>query len=75
MKKTFETAMAELEKEISGLESGELTLADSLASYEKAVALIRFCTSELENAKAKVQVLSSDPEQNELQDFEIADEN
>ena len=40
---TYETAMAEFKKLSDELESGELTLDESLEVYTKAVELIKIC--------------------------------
>jgi exodeoxyribonuclease VII small subunit len=49
--------MQDLEKIVSELESGELSLEDSLASFERGVDLFRQCRDYLEAAKQKVEVL------------------
>ena len=54
----FETALAELEEIVRQLESGELPLADSLASYEKGVERLRQCYQTLDAAEARVRLLS-----------------
>ena len=57
MEKTYETAMKELETLTKELESGELTLDESLAKYAKAVELIKFCNEKLESAKKQMLIL------------------
>lgn len=57
-KPTFESAMGELSAIVSNLQSGELTLDGSLAAFEKAVELIRYCNETLESAKQKVRILT-----------------
>ena len=42
-KKSIEEALARLEEVVGLLESGELTLDESLKLYEEGVGLIRFC--------------------------------
>jgi exodeoxyribonuclease VII small subunit len=39
----FSEALAELESIVGALESGQLELEDSLARYERGVALLRAC--------------------------------
>jgi exodeoxyribonuclease VII small subunit len=53
----FEDAMARLEEIVKGLESGDLSLGDSLKSFEEGMALARFCSNELEAAEKKVSIL------------------
>lgn len=54
----FEEALKKLEKIVQCLESGESSLEDSLALYEEGITLFRFCTSKLEEAKKKVEILT-----------------
>ncbi len=53
----FETALAELEKLVQGMESGELSLEDSLQAFEKGMQLSRDCQQALAEAEQKVQLL------------------
>lgn len=54
----FEKHLEELESLVSKLESGELSLDDALAAYEKGVALTRECQSALDAAQARIQVVT-----------------
>ena len=53
----FEEALKKLEKTVSDLESGELSLDDSLKRYEEGVRLAQFCSKKLESARRKVEIL------------------
>ena len=53
----LEKAMAELEKIVTQLEGGDLSLEKSLQQFEKGVRLSRECQSALNEAEQKVQVL------------------
>lgn len=59
MKKTqsFEEAMLSLEDIVKKLEGGGLSLDESLASFEEAIKLVRFCNEKLEAAEQKVRIL------------------
>lgn len=59
---TFEEALDELEAIASKLESGELTLEQSIQFYEKGVELAKFCRQKLEEAERKIEVLQKLPE-------------
>ncbi|HHT54197.1 MAG TPA: exodeoxyribonuclease VII small subunit [Clostridiales bacterium] len=61
-KKSFEEALARLEEVVGLLESGELTLDESLKLYEEGVGLIRFCSETLERAEARIKILQRTPE-------------
>lgn len=63
---SFEDALDELEKTIALLESGELSLEESMAEFEKGQDLIRLCNSYLEAASLKVEALTADGEIVEL---------
>lgn len=54
----FEEAMTRLEGEVKKLESGNMTLDESIAAFEEAVKLIRICNDRLENAERRVRILT-----------------
>ncbi|SFM81595.1 exodeoxyribonuclease VII small subunit [Halopseudomonas yangmingensis] len=53
----FEKSLAELQALVERLESGELSLEDSLGAFEQGVALTRDCQQALSQAEQKVQLL------------------
>ncbi len=55
---TFETAIARLEEIVRLLESGNAPLDVSLSLYEEGVALVRLCSSRLDNAQQRVKILT-----------------
>ncbi|MDI9313894.1 MAG: exodeoxyribonuclease VII small subunit [Hydrotalea sp.] len=63
---SFEEALSELEKIISAMEQGEVSLAESVKYYERAMMLHKKCVAELQNAKLKIEqlVLSPDSDKN-----------
>jgi exodeoxyribonuclease VII small subunit len=60
--KKFEEALEELEKVVERLESGELSLEDSLAAFEEGVKLVRFCNQKLVEVEKKIELLVKDKE-------------
>ncbi len=54
---TFEEAMTKLEDSVHKLESGNMSLDESLAAFEEAVALVRICNEKLESAERRVRIL------------------
>lgn len=60
----FEHSLDELEKVVANLEQGDLSLDESLQSFERGIALFRDCQGALEQAELRVKVLL-DPEQPE----------
>ena len=63
---SFESAMEQLETLVSKMESGDLSLEESLEAFEKGVHLTRFCQDQLQKAELKVQELSSKGEFKEV---------
>jgi exodeoxyribonuclease VII small subunit len=52
---TYETAFAQLEKILQKLEAGDLPLEESMALYEKGIALLAYCTQTLDSAELRVR--------------------
>ncbi|MDT8409352.1 MAG: exodeoxyribonuclease VII small subunit [Wenzhouxiangellaceae bacterium] len=55
---TFEQKLAQLEKLVEELESGELELADSLDRFKQGIELSKQCRSMLDQAQQAVETLS-----------------
>lgn len=55
---SFEQAMQELEGLVRNLESGQTALEDSIASYERGIALKKHCEKKLRDAQAKIEKIS-----------------
>jgi len=53
----FEKSLDELEQLVVRMEQGELSLDDSLQSFERGIALYRNCQGALEQARQRVNVL------------------
>jgi exodeoxyribonuclease VII small subunit len=67
---SFEAAMAELEQLVAGMESGQLSLEQSLAAHKRGLELAQYCQARLAQAQQQVQVL----EANTLQAFPGAEQ-
>ncbi|WDP88265.1 MAG: exodeoxyribonuclease VII small subunit [Desulfobacter sp.] len=63
-KKTFETALRQLEEIVKEMESGELTLEQSVKKYETGIAQTRFCLDILDKTEKKISLLTLDAEGN-----------
>ena len=57
---TFEKGLAELEKIVARMESGELSLEEALATHKRGTELARFCQQKLEAAQQQVKVLEGE---------------
>jgi exodeoxyribonuclease VII small subunit len=67
---SFEAALAELEKIVASMESGKLTLEQSLAAHKRGLELAQYCQGVLARAQQQVKVL----EENTLKNFPGADD-
>lgn len=54
----FEDGLTELEATVTKLESGELTLEDSLAAFERGVGLVKMLNERLGAVEQRIEVLS-----------------
>lgn len=68
--KKFEDAMKELEDIVKRLESGDLSLEESVKIFEEGVALSRYCFKKLEEAEKRVSILIKDEEGIKREPFE-----
>lgn len=62
---SFGDSLKELESIVKELESGDLELEDSLARYERGVALLRACKVKLADAEQRVTMLVGELEEDE----------
>ena len=53
----FEHSLDELEQLVGRMEGGELSLDESLASFERGIGLYRHCQQSLEKAELRVRLL------------------
>lgn len=58
----FETALEALEEIVERLESGDLSLEDSLAAFEKGVGLVKVCNQRLNEVEKRIELLVKDKE-------------
>ena len=55
----FETAVAELEAIVIGMEGGQLELEASIAAHQRGMALIRHCQAQLERAEEQIRIIEN----------------
>lgn len=53
----FEAALDELEKVVADMETGKLSLEDSLAAYKRGAELLQICRGRLQDVQQQVQIL------------------
>lgn len=71
---SFEDALTELERIVEQMESGELSLEESLAAFERGVKLTRECQQALSKAEQKVSALIEHNGEATLTDFHAGDD-
>jgi len=67
----FEKALDDLNNIVEKMEEGDLSLEDSLKSFENGIGLIRQCQTTLKDAEQKVKVLVKSGGKNKLEDYEV----
>lgn len=66
--------MGELETLVDRMEHGDFSLEDSIAQFERGMALASACQKALGEAEQKVSRLTSQGDQESLQAFALPDE-
>jgi exodeoxyribonuclease VII small subunit len=56
----FEKSLEQLEEIVHAIESGDVSLEQSLSQYERGMKLIRHCRSILERAESRIKTLTVD---------------
>ncbi len=56
-KEKFEEAFSKLEEIVRKLESGNMSLEESLKAFEEGVRLSRICSERLDEAERRVEIL------------------
>jgi len=56
-KERFEDALNKLEKIVSQLEEGDISLEESLKLFEEGIRLSRLCNQKLDEAEKRVEIL------------------
>jgi len=71
---TFEKALERLEEIVRKMETGDMTLDESLKAFEEGMHLSRFCSKKLDDAERKVEVLIKTDGEPAVMDFVQEDE-
>lgn len=59
---SFEQALAELEQIVANLESGQAPLEQSIETYERGMALKKYCEQKLNAAQEKIEKITLQPD-------------
>ena len=60
--KSFEECLAALEQVVDRIETGELSLEESLSTFELGVRLVRSCNEKLVAVEKRIELLTRDPD-------------
>jgi exodeoxyribonuclease VII small subunit len=66
----FEHALKELEELVGRMEQGDLSLEESLKTFERGIELTRACQQALKEAEQKVEILISKGDQTRAVPFQ-----
>lgn len=66
----FEQALKGLEDLVERMETGELSLEDSLKAFERGIELTRHCQKALKTAEQKVEILTREGNEDRVEPFE-----
>mgnify|MGYP003289755575 CR=1 FL=1 len=66
---SFEEKLAELEKIVNNLETGEVSLDDAIEEFKKAMGLVKECDEKLNSAQEAIAKIVNDNK--EVVDFEL----
>jgi exodeoxyribonuclease VII small subunit len=66
----LEKSLADLEKLVEELESGDLPLEKAMKKFEEGIKLTRGCQAALKDAEQKVAILLKSADGESLEDFE-----
>lgn len=62
-KKNFEDVLSRLEKIVSELEGGDLSLDKALKKFAEGIELTKFCSRLLDDTEKKIEVLTKAPDE------------
>lgn len=66
----FESSVTELEALVESLETGDISLEQALAKFERGVALARQCQTMLKQAELRVDQLVGEAPDERIEDFD-----
>ena len=69
----FEASLEELESLVEALESGELSLAESLERFKRGVELSKHCHQMLDQARQSVEILTRPEDEDSASAFDQPD--
>ncbi len=59
-KKTFETAMKQLEQIVQDLETGDMPLEKAIKKFEEGIKISKYCSEKLDESEKRITLLMRD---------------
>ena len=59
-KKTFETAMKQLEQIVQALETGDMPLEKAIKKFEEGIQISKYCSEKLDESEKRITLLMRD---------------
>ena len=59
-KKTFETAMKQLEKIVQDLETDDMPLEKAIKTFEEGIKISKYCSEKLDESEKRITLLMQD---------------
>lgn len=73
-KEKFEEALGKLEDIVKKMESGDMSLEESLKAFEEGIKLARLCSRKLDEAERRVEILLKQDEDIFVKPFQPEEE-
>jgi exodeoxyribonuclease VII small subunit len=73
-KEKFEDMLGKLEEIVKRMETGEMSLEESLKAFEEGIKLSRLCAARLDDAQRRIDILSKQGEELVVAPFQEGEE-
>ena len=73
-KEKFEDMLGKVEEIVRRMETGEMTLEESLKAFEEGIKLARLCAAKLDEAQRRVDILLKQGEEPAILPFQEGEE-
>ena len=74
-KKTFETAMKQLEQIVQDLETGDMPLEKAIKKFEEGIQISKYCSGKLDESEKRITLLMRDSDGKKVFETSFVTEN
>jgi exodeoxyribonuclease VII small subunit len=74
-KKTFETAMKQLEQIVKDLETGDMPLEKAIKKFEEGIQISKYCSGKLDESEKRITLLMRDSDGEKVSEIPFVTEN